>query len=54
MFGTPEQNRYTIIALSIVYAVLAVIRIVQLRGSVQETVRNGLVTPFEKLDSEPS
>jgi cation:H+ antiporter len=54
VLGTPEQNRYTIIALSIVYAVLAVGRMIQLRHSVKETVRNGLVTPFEKLDSEPS
>lgn len=50
--ASPEVNRLTIIVLSIVYVVLALAQFARHWRRLAKLVRDGLVTPFSKLERE--
>ncbi len=51
---SPQANRITIIALSVVYVGLAIWRFVRHRHKTADLVRNGAVTPLDQLADEPA
>ncbi len=54
VLGTDEQNRLTIVGLSIVYGVLAAVRFARRVRQTATVVRDGTVTSFRRLDDEPA
>ncbi|MDN5750694.1 MAG: sodium:proton exchanger, partial [Pseudonocardia sp.] len=50
---SPELNRTVIIVLSVLYGVLAVVLLVRRHRATRRIVRDGLVTPFDELATEP-
>jgi cation:H+ antiporter len=54
VLGTGTMNRYTIIGLSGLYALLAVVRLVRRRGQTTGMVKKGLVAPMDELSDEPA
>jgi cation:H+ antiporter len=54
VFGSSEQNRWTIIVLSIVYVVLAVVRLARMRRQTWRVLKDGTVTDYAKLPDEPT
>ena len=54
IFGTSDMNRWTIIALSVVYIVLALVRFARLHEQTRQVIKDGTVTDYAKLDDEPA
>jgi len=52
VFASAETDRLVIIALSITYAAMAVIEMTRQRDRVWRTIKDGLVTPFPKLERQ--
>jgi cation:H+ antiporter len=53
VFGSSEQNRWTIITLSIVYVVLAVVRFARMHRQTWRVLRDGTLTDYAELPDEP-
>lgn len=54
VLGSTQVNRITIIVLSIVYGVLALVQFARHHRTTARVVKDGTVTPFERLPEEPS
>jgi cation:H+ antiporter len=53
VFASSQANRITIIVLSAVYLLLAVVRLVHRRRDLVDVLRDGTVAPLDKLPTEP-
>ncbi|QIK65179.1 sodium:proton exchanger [Nocardioides sp. HDW12B] len=54
IFGSSDMNRWTIIGLSVVYIVLALVRFARLHEQTRQVIKDGTVTDYAKLDDEPA
>lgn len=54
VLGTADQNRWTIIGLSVLYGVISLAIFAKNRGRLVQLVKDGTVTPFEELEREPT
>ena len=53
VFASSQANRITIIVLSAVYLLVAVVRLVHRRRDLLDVLRDGTVAPLDKLPTEP-
>jgi cation:H+ antiporter len=54
VFASSQANRITIVVLSAVYLVAALVRLVHRRRDLAEVVRDGTVAPLDELPTEPA
>jgi cation:H+ antiporter len=53
VFAGAQANRITIVVLSALYVVLAVVRLVRRRRDLLDVLRDGTIAPLDQLPTEP-